>query len=576
MGSLLWDIFKTLLVSLCMRYLMFFVVVLFYSMHIFAQETDTTLIHLQKEVSLAASDSAKSRALLSLAEFQYDRDFKMSRQLVNNALQLITANSENINHQQLAKAYVVKGVINRREGKYPKAIEFYLKAKEIYEAENDLEHLSDIYHNMGMVYRYQKNQDTAIVLYKKAIEIKKPLKDTHGIAAGYNMMGVSYRQTNQLDSAKVYYAKAKSLFLSINSADDVQRVNNNLGVLYREEGNIDKALQLGYESIHYAKKMGKTFSLCTAYYNVSNIFKKKKEYKKSLIYADSSLTIAFREKFRPRISKAYLRKSFLYAKLGDHKAAYDNYRIFNRHSDSIFNIENVKKIQALELNHKFNREKLADSLAFAQEKREIELLAEAEASKKWLYLILLVVSLVAAVTIAFLVRRNYKSKANVIAEKLEKQQAQKELLDQKVTAKEEEIRRLIADNTMRLNFKEELLEQLKKELEEKEDPKELKTALNSLTQELKSQIQTEGKLSGLQHKIVEVNQGFDAKLVKLYPELSKTEREVCALLRLNLSIKEIMTIRNTSQDAVKSVRYRIRKKMGLSAKEELERFIQSL
>lgn len=558
-----------------MRYPMFFIVLFLSCVSVFAQDLDSILVRLQKEVSIATSDSAKSRALLSLAEFQYDRDFKMSRQLVNNALQLITANSENINHQQLAKAYVVKGVINRREGKYPKALEFYLKAKEIYETENDLEHLSDIYHNMGMVYRYQKNQDTAIVLYKKAIEIKKPLKDTHGIAAGYNMMGVSYRQTNQLDSAKTYYAKAKSLFLAIKSADDVQRVNNNLGVLYREKGDIDKALELGYESINYAKKFGKAFSLCTAYYNVSNIYKKTKEYKKSLTYADSSLTIALREKFRPRISKAHLRKSFLYAKLGDHKAAYDNYRIFNRHSDSLFNIENVKKIQALELNHKFNQEKLADSLAFVQERKEIALLAEAETSKKWLYLVLFIVSVIAAITITFLIRRNYKSRANVIAEKLEKQQVQKELLDQKVIAKEEEIKRLIADNTMRLNFKEELLEQLKKELVEK-DPKELKIALNSLTKELKSQIQTEGKLSGLQYKIVEVNQGFNTKLLKLYPELSKTEREVCALLRLNLSIKEIMTIRNTSQDAVKSVRYRIRKKMGLSAKEELEQFIQSL
>ncbi|WP_299246051.1 tetratricopeptide repeat protein [uncultured Aquimarina sp.] len=553
----------------------FISLILFLPIFSFAQETDATLIRLQKEVKLAQTDSVKINALLALAELQYDRDFSLTEQLVDEALEIIYSGNKKPNQQQLAKAYVVKGVINRREGMYPEALDFYLKAKEIYESEKDIWHLSDVYHNMGMMYRYQKAHAKAITLYKKSIEIKESLKDTHGIAAGYNMMGVSYRQTEQLDSAMICYNRAKLLFLTINSTDDVQRVNNNLGVLYREQGDIKEALRLGFENIDYAKKIEKVYSLCTAYYNVSNIYKKIKEYDKSLKYADSSLHIAIREKFRPRIAKAYLRKSYLYAQIGDYKEAYDNYRTFNRHSDSIYNVENVKKIQALELNYKFNREKLADSLTFVQEKREVALLARAESSKKWLYLVLFIISVIATLVITFLVRRNYKSKASIIAEKLEKEKAQKELLDQKIVVKEEEIKRLVADNTMRLNFKEELLDQLKKELTEKK-PEELKASLTSLTKELKSQINTEGKLTSVQHKISEVNQGFETKLLKLYPELTKTEREICALLRLNLSIKEIMTIRNSSQDAIKSVRYRIRKKIGLSAKEELEQFIQSL
>ncbi|MDY8134627.1 tetratricopeptide repeat protein [Aquimarina sp. 2201CG5-10] len=540
-----------------------------------SQETDSTLVRLQREVELAQTDSIKINALLELAELQYDRDFSSSGELVNQALKLIHSGNENQNQQQLAKAYVIKGVINRRKGDYPKALDYYFKAKEIYETEKDIWHVSDVYHNMGMMYRYQNAHDKAIALYKKSIEIKEPLKDIHGIAAGYNMMGVSYRQSKQLDSAMICYNKAKSLFISIDSTDDIQRVNNNLGALYRESGNIEEALRLGYENIKYAKRYAKAYSLCAAYYNISNIYKKTKEYDKSLIYADSSLSIAVQENFRERITKAYLRKSYLQAQMGNHKAAYDDYRTFNRHSDSIYNIENVKKIQALELNHKFRQEKFADSLAFVQEKREVTLLAIAEKSKKWLYFALFIVSLIGAFVITLLVRRNYRSKVQIGAEKLEKEKAQKELLDQKILAKEEEIKRLVADNTMRLNFKEELLNQLKKELVEK-NPQELKTSLSILTKELKSQISIESKLSTLQHKINDVNQGFDSKLIKLYPELTKTEREVCALLRLNLSIKEIMTIRNSSMDAVKSVRYRIRKKIGLTAKEELEQFIQTL
>ncbi|TSE07675.1 tetratricopeptide repeat protein [Aquimarina algiphila] len=555
------------------RYLPFLLFLI--SCYFYPQEADTALVRLEKELKLASTRSDSINAMLMLGEIQYDRDFSITEQIIDKALELIGLKNDSISQQQLAKAYVVKGVVHRREADYPKALEYYLKAQKIYKSQNDSLHISDVYHNMGMVYRYQKAHDKSIDLYKKAITIKTQLKDTHGIAAGYNMMGVSYRQTKRIDSALICYDKAKGLFNAISSVDDVQRVNNNMVAVYRDKGNYDEALRLASENIRYAKRLKKKFSLCTAYYNVSTIYKRKKEFNKGVKYADSSLMIAQAEGFRERIAKAYLRKSFLNHLQGNYKDAYFDYRTFNRHSDSIFNIENIKKIQALELSHKFNQEKLADSLVFAQEKREVALLAETEASKKWLYLGLLLIALIAALIIGFLVRRNYQNKARILTEKLEKEKVQKELLETKVKANEEETKRLIADNSMRLEFKQELLDRLKNEIAP-EASNTVKEAINSLTSELQVQIKTEGKLSGLQSKIEEVNKGFDTKLRDLYPSLTKTEREMCALLRLNLSIKEIMIARNASLDSVKSTRYRIRKKLGLSSGEELEKFIQNI
>jgi DNA-binding CsgD family transcriptional regulator len=189
--------------------------------------------------------------------------------------------------------------------------------------------------------------------------------------------------------------------------------------------------------------------------------------------------------------------------------------------------------------------------------------------------LLFILALLSAGIIWFLVRKIYKERALIISEKLEKEEIQKELLGQKVKTKEGEIKSLIADNSMRSSFKEELLQQLKSKLAN-DDLSSLKQSLDSLIKDVQSQINTEGKLSLLQSKIDEVNEGFETKLRALYPELTKTEREICNLLRLNLSIKEMMTIRGASLDAIKSVRYRIRKKIGLSPKEELEQFIQNL
>lgn len=529
-----------------------------------AQEISDTIVNLQEKIKSTKNRNEKIQSILSLAELQYDRDFAMSKELLVDAFGLIGEKKDSVSQKQLAHAYVINGVIKRREGLYPEAIQSYLKAKNIYDNFKDRWNTSDVLHNMAMVYRYQKENRRAIDLYKKSIAVKELLNDTHGIAAGYNMMGVSYRQSKQQDSALIAYKKAKELFTSINSVDDVQRVNNNLVNLYMDMKAYDKALTIIQYNLNYAKKQNKQSSLCTTYRNASSVYKKTKEYKKSLVYIDSSIAIAKKEKFRQLLSKGYLRKSFLNSKLGDYKAAYENYRIFNRYSDSIFNIENIKKIQALELNNEFN-----------QEKKEIELKTEVATAKKKLYQILLLITIVGAIVIGILFYLNTKSRSRALQEKLAKERAQKELLDQKIKVSEENTKRLIADNTMRLEFKEELIERIRKEIVPEATGK-LKTAINSMMSELQLQVATEGKLSEVQSKINEVNKGFDAKLRELYPTLTKSEREICTLLRLNLSIKEIMTVRNASLDSVKSTRYRIRKKMKLTPKEELERFIQSI
>ncbi len=532
---------------------------------------DTTFIRLEQEIAIAPNDSLKVAALLALSEYEYDHDFSNAKQLLHQVFKMITPQNE----IQWAKAKVIQGVLYRREGLYPKAIEAYLEAQHIYKSQNDLWNISDIYHNIGMVYRYQKENQKAITAYRQSIKVKDTLGDIHGIAASYNMMGVSYKHLKKMDSALFCYQKARTLFESIKSIEDVQRVDHNMINVYTLQKEYKKAEALALVYLADSKAYHKKHSLSSAYYILANINRKTNRLDRALKYADSSLQVATQEGFRERIAKAYLRKSYIYSLQQDYKNAYYDYRKFNRHSDSIFNIENIKKIQALELNHQFDQQRLKDSLAYVQSKREIEHTAQDEASQKRWFMLLFILALISGLVIALLLKRIYRNKALIIEEKLAKEKAQKDLLDQKIKAQKEDTKRLIADNSMRLSFKQELLNKLKNDILPLV-PDDTKQAILSLSSELHMQISTENKLSGLHDKVDEVNAEFDTKLRTLYPNLTKTEREVCALLRLNLSIKEIMTIRNVSVDSVKSTRYRIRKKLGLTSKDELEKFIQNL
>ena len=62
----------------------------------------------------------------------------------------------------------------------------------------------------------------------------------------------------------------------------------------------------------------------------------------------------------------------------------------------------------------------------------------------------------------------------------------------------------------------------------------------------------------------------------LHPNLSKTDTEICSLIRIGLSRKEVANLRNTSLDAVKTARFRLKKKLNLSAEEALDDYINTL
>lgn len=60
-----------------------------------------------------------------------------------------------------------------------------------------------------------------------------------------------------------------------------------------------------------------------------------------------------------------------------------------------------------------------------------------------------------------------------------------------------------------------------------------------------------------------ISNEFREKLKSRYPDLTKTEIEMCELIRLELSNSEISRVRNISQNSARMARYRLKKKLNL-------------
>ena len=60
-----------------------------------------------------------------------------------------------------------------------------------------------------------------------------------------------------------------------------------------------------------------------------------------------------------------------------------------------------------------------------------------------------------------------------------------------------------------------------------------------------------------------IHEGFIEALRCIHPDLSSTEQKLCALIRLNLNLKETANVLGISPDSVKTARHRLKKKLNI-------------
>jgi len=467
----------------------------------------------------------------------------------------------------LALVYDKLGVIERKASNYNQSLKYYFKALKIKEATQDSTNLGRSFHNIGMVFRFQKEYEKSKKYFSKAIKFRKKLNDNKKLATTFNMYGIILAKQGIKDSALYYYKQAKKMY---DNDLDIASVNSNIAVMYSREKEYNLAEKIYLENIILFKKNKANYTLCKALISLSQIYRKTNQSKIAFNLLKDAEKIALLNGYKEHLKSIHLQQYKIYRDNNQYKNALTHYRLYRKYKDSIQNIDKSKEIAIQEVNYQHQKEKLADSLQFVNEKKEINLIANAAENKNQFYFALLLLALAIIISVFLLMKRQ----KSINKERLEKELLEKELLDERLKNTQFQNQKVIADKAMRLEFTTEFLNRIKNILKKS---KELSNPeLQLLISELQAQTKVEKKLEVLEENYGKTDLDFEKQLLDNFPELSKSEREICSLIRLNLSLKEIMTIRNTSMASIKSARYRIRKKLNIPKNIELEIYVQKL
>jgi DNA-binding CsgD family transcriptional regulator len=169
------------------------------------------------------------------------------------------------------------------------------------------------------------------------------------------------------------------------------------------------------------------------------------------------------------------------------------------------------------------------------------------------------------------------SEKNKIIAQSKKKIAEEELANSRL--KTEHLQKELSNFALHIVEKNDFLEELKKEISAiKSQVKnaELLKPINALGSRIYQNQMLNKDREEFEIQVEQASSGFFKKLEEEYPDITSQERRLAALLRLDLSSKEIAGILNIAPKSVDQSRYRLRKKLELDSNRNLNVFLNTI
>jgi len=472
------------------------------------------------------------------------------------------------------------GLTEYHLGDYDLAVDNILKSLAYWEHVKNVANIWNCNEILGNIYIKLNVFETALNYHRNALKIREKAKSDEilkihhytsvydlGIAYSYNNIAEVYLNLHQYDSA-CYYAEKSLGLKEVNGEalpDDIANSQLNLGNIYAKTGKQDSALILLNKAAETFKETQNGSSYAEALYGIGNLYFDLKNYDLAKENYEAGLQKSIEVADKNNIKTGYKLLSDFYNDRYDYKKSLEYFLSFTNLKDSIFNKERTNIIEELQIKFEVDKKQHtieSQELLIAQKKRQVTFALTGGA------LILLL-----AAGFIILVLRNKRQKEILL-------QKEAENLRQDLALKEKDLElknRELVCNVSNIYTKNMVISKVAKTLSN--SMSNFKQANTELIREIISELRQnmdETSWKEFEYRFSKVHQSFYDILDEKFPDLSPSERKICAMLKLNMSSKEIAAITMTHPESVDTARSRIRKKLGLEKDENLTEFLNRL
>lgn len=477
------------------------------------------------------------QGLQKQALYYHEKSLELRRQ--NNALDTLD------NFMNMA-------IVLNDQGKYPEALELYLKLLSVYEGRKDDYQISQVHSNLGILYRMRNEYEKAFNSYSIALEYQE--SHGHRLKANktHNNLGGLLFEQGKLDEAMFHFKEALRIMEEIGTEQDLWMPLLNLGYYYYEADSTSKALEYlekGYaSSIKVGSQNGK--SVCSTMLGLA--YSRLKSRTKAFKFGTEGLSEAKELGDRPLVEYALFSLHTIYEEQQQPEKALEVYKEYVAVKDSSLNEKNLQQISELEALYELES-KEREIVDLNHEKAQLELEKNVSNQRTALLVVGFLLAFVLSVLLSLWQRQRIKGKQRRIDEK------------------DSELKEL----AKRLANRNQVLQELKDEVQLEKTKAESTTSEKfiGLFRLIENSSKSEYEWEEFVEKFSSIHPTFFTSLEKQFPELSNTEIRLAVLLKLRLSSKEIANIINVSHESVKKGRYRLKKKLGLPQEQDLAKFL---
>jgi tetratricopeptide (TPR) repeat protein len=247
------------------------------------------------------------------------------------------------------------GFIYREKGDYPKALTAYNQSLASNIGEKNKSEAANSYLNIGVAYNDQGNMKDGLRYEEIGLKLYKETGEEARIANCMARIGNIYMDSKDTAKALDYYEQSRALFERSKNPRGVAVCLNNIANIYKGRHETQKAIDFYNRALAIRETIGDKNGVALICNNLGTVYLSLNNYEQAVFNLNKSLTIARELDYRDEMRSNYKALSETYEKLGDDKKALGFYKLFYDMNDSIYNEENSKKVN--ELNVKFDTER---------------------------------------------------------------------------------------------------------------------------------------------------------------------------------------------------------------------------
>lgn len=420
---------------------------------------------------------------------------------------------------------------------------------------------------ISTIYTRQKKYTEAMPISREVINILKDDGDKSGtLGLAYSSLGLLYKLQQKPDSANFFFKAALNDFKESENLAYLPNAYINLGESEISNNNSSKSIKYFNDALEIAIKTENKQAQVSSLIAIGKWHLDSKNFseaKNNLNKANQIAKTLSDKLFEIECLKALIELNDLQKNYHEVASLQKDLIILK---DDYYSVERAKIIKSLEV-----------QFEVAEKNRKLALISkENEVTKLTNYLL---VTFIVLLLVIFIISYFYFKKINTkdkqllvtkeaLVDSLEKQKELEQLQFQNdLDYKENQLSSI----TLHMLQKNELLTEIKTAIENQQPLSE-----QQLIKMVNRHFEQDNVWNDFDRYFESINKNFYTRLKQSHPEISANDLKICALIKLNLTIKEMATILNISPDSVKTSRYRLRKKLKLAADDNLTDFIMSV